>query len=114
MERSQNSELTRRINQAFTLLKQEVPTPQIVTRLSSMFGISRVQAYRYLKQAKANKGPIPIPEDAVVFTVKLQPGLIKRIKRFAHATGMSISKVVRVALEDFLAQRDHGQGTETS
>jgi len=74
--------------------------------------ISKIQAYRYVQQAKANKGPIAIPENSVVFTVKLPPSLIERVRNFASFKGISISRVVRVALEDFLAKKDHVQKTE--
>jgi len=112
MKRSQNSELAERINLAFTLLKKEMPASQIVNRLMEMFGVSKIQAYRYVQQAKANKQHIAIPETSVVFTVKLPPSLIKRIRNFASFKGMSISKVVRTALEDFLSKKDHVQRTE--
>ena len=114
MERSQNSELARRINQAFTLLKKGIPHSQIIDKLVAMFGVSKIQAYRYLRQARDNQGKIPIPESSVVFTVKLPPTLIERIKIFARSKGTSISKVVRAALEEFLAKKDHGEKRETS
>ncbi len=114
MERSQNIELAKRINEAFNLLSKKIPSTQIVDELAKMFGTSKVQAYRYLKQAKQNQQKIPVPESSVVFTVKLPPSLIKRVKTFAASNGMSISKVVRLALEDFLAKTDHGQRKEAS
>lgn len=112
--RSQNSELVRRINQAFTLLNKGMEHPQIVDSLAEMFGTSKIQAYRYLQQAKNNQQRIPIPENSVVFTVKLPPSLIKSIRTFAGSEKMSISKTVRTALEDFLAIKDHGQRKEAS
>jgi len=95
-------------------LKKGIPHSQIIERLIVMFGVSKIQAYRYVQRAKANKQRIAIPETSVVFTVKLPLSLIKRIKRFARSKGMSIGKVVRAALEDFLAKKDHGQTKETS
>jgi hypothetical protein len=112
MERAPNTELAERINQAFTLLKKQIPESQIVNNLGEMFNISKVQAYRYLKQAKKNNQKIPVPESSIVFTVKLPPGVIRRIKVFAGSRGMSISKVVQTALEDFLAKKDHVQRKE--
>src|SRR2546425_5083910 len=109
MERSQNQELAKRINRAFMLLKKGLPHRQIAERLSKMFGTSKVQAYRYLQQAKDIEERLPIPETSVVFTVKLPPSLISRIRKFAGTNGMSMSKVVRTALEDFLASKVHGQ-----
>ena len=114
MERSQNSELAKRINQAYVLLNKEKPQSQIVQHLMEIYGVSQIQAYRYVQQAKANNGKVAIPEDSVVFTVKLPPSLIGRIKKFASFKDMSISKVVRTALEVFLAKKDHGKKGETS
>lgn len=78
------------------------------------FGVSKVQAYRYVQQAKKNKEYIAIPETSVVFTVKLPPRLTQGIRNFASSKGLPISKVVSTALEDFLDKRDHGQRKETS
>jgi predicted DNA binding CopG/RHH family protein len=114
MERAQNSELAKRINQAYVLLSKEKPTAEIVEHLIEKYGVSQIQAYRYVQQAKENNGKVAIPEDSVVFTVKLPPSLINRVKRFARSQGMSISKVVRAALEEFLSKRDHGKKGETS
>jgi predicted DNA binding CopG/RHH family protein len=112
MKRSHKPELAERVNLAFTLLREAIPDYQIMNHLMEKFGVSKIQAYRYVQQAKANKGPIAIPETSVVFTVKLPPSLIERVRNFASFKGISISRVVRVALEDFLAKKDHGQKTE--
>jgi metal-responsive CopG/Arc/MetJ family transcriptional regulator len=55
-----------------------------------------------------------VPERSVVFTVKLPPTLIQRIKKLSNSRRLSISKVVHTALEEFLAQKDHVQKGETS
>jgi len=114
MKRSENSELAQRINQAFALLEEEMPHTQIIDRLMIMFGVSKIQAYRYVQQAKENKSYIAVPEISVVFTVKLSPNLINRVRKFASFQGTSIGKVVKTALEDFLARKDHVQSKETS
>ena len=114
MERAQNTELAKRINLAYALLSKEKSTPEIVEHLIEKYGVSPVQAYRYIQQAKENNGKVAIPEASVVFTVKVPPSLINRIKKFARSQGMSISKVVRAALEEFLLKRDHGKKGETS
>jgi len=114
MGRSQNSELAKRINQAFVLLKKETPLSQVTTRLMDKFGVSKIQAYRYIQQAKENKEKVAIPENSVVFTVKLPPSLIKRVRKLASSQGMSISKVVRAALEEFLSRRNYVQKREAS
>lgn len=114
MERSQNSEIARRVNHAFTLLQKEQELPQIVEKLVERYGISQVQAYRYVSLAKEITEKMSIPESSVVFTVKLPPSLITRIKKLSGAKGLTISKVVHTALEEFLAKRDHGKKGETS
>lgn len=114
MKRSQKPELAERINVAFTLLKKELPDSQIVNQLMKKFGVSKIQAYRYVQQAKSNKELMVVPEPTIVFTVKLPPSLISQIRNFANFKGMSISRVVRTALEDFLAKMDHGQRTRAS
>ena len=114
MERSQNTELAKRINQAYILLSKEKPSSQVIEFLMEEYGVSQIQAYRYVQQAKANNGQVAIPEVSVVFTVKQPPSLISRVKKFAKSKGISISKVVRAALEEFLAKKDHGKKGETS
>jgi len=114
MERSQNSELAKRINQAFTMLQKENPQPQIVERLIQKYGVSQIQAYRYIQLAREINEKMAIPESSVVFTVKLPPTLIRRIKKLSGSKGLSISKVVHTALEEFLAKKDHAKKGETS
>ncbi len=114
MERSQNTELAKRINQAFGLLQKEQPQSQVIEHLKKKYGVSQIQAYRYVQQAKELKGEMALPEASVVFTVKIPTSLITRVKKFATSKGMSISKVVSSALEDFLAKKAHGQKREAS
>jgi len=107
-------ELAKRINQAYALLKKEKPQSQVIEYLMRQYGVSQIQAYRYVQQAKEISSKMAIPEATVVFTVKIPPSLITRIRKFARSKGMSISKVVRAALEDFLAKKDHAQKREAS
>ena len=51
---------------------------------------------------------------SVVFTVKLGPSLIKRVKATASSMGLSISTVVKMALEEFLSKPARGKKRETS
>lgn len=102
-------ELAQRINSAHALLKKEIPPSEVTDALIKEFGVSRVQAYRYIRQARKNLKPVPVPEPSVVFTVKLEPGLIRRVKVAAASMGLSISKTVKMALEEFLAKPDRGK-----
>jgi hypothetical protein len=108
MKRSENSELAVRINHAYTLLSQRKSHSSILEDLMKSYGVSQIQAYRYVQQAKEQKEHVPIPEKTVVFTVKQPPSLIGRVRSFAVSRGLSISKVVRDALEEFLAGKGHG------
>ena len=114
MKRSQNGELAKRINHAYGLLKKDKPQSGVITHLMKMYGVSQTQAYRYIQQAKQINGKMAIPETSVVFTVKLPPSLIGRVKKLAGLKGMTISKLVKSALEEFLTKKDHGQTREAS
>lgn len=107
-------ELAQRINHAYALLKKERSSAEILDSLMKQYGVSRIQAYRYMRLAKENQKPIPVPEPSVVFTVKLEPSLIRRIKAVASSMGISISKVVKMALEEFLSKPERGEKKETS
>ena len=107
-------ELAKRINRAYALLKKDQPPSQVTEHLMKRYGVSQIQAYRYVQQAKQINGKMVIPEASVVFTVKIPSSLSARIRKFANAQGMTISKVVSAALEDFLAKKDHVQKRETS
>jgi len=107
-------ELAQRINHAFTLLGKGLSSAEVLDALTKQYGVSRVQAYRYVQVAKKNQSLIPIPESSVVFTVKLGPSLIKRVKTTASSMGISISVVVKMALEEFLSKPDRGEKKETS
>lgn len=107
-------ELAQRVNLAYSLLKKEMSSSDILATLINQYGVSRIQAYRYLRLAQKNQGPVPVPESTTVFTVKLEPGLIKGIKAAASSMGLSISKVVKMALEEFLSKPDRGKRKEAS
>ncbi len=108
MKRSPKSELTRRINRAFTLLEQGLAQDQVIKELITENGVSNTQAYRYVQQAILNGKPIPIPESKEVFTVKLTPSLIDQIRSFSQIRNISISGLVSHALEDFLKRKKNG------
>lgn len=107
-------ELAQRTNHAFTLLKKDLSSAEVLDALVNRYGVSRVQAYRYVGLAKKNQDFIPIPEPSVVFTVKLAPSLIKRIKSTSSSMGLSISTVVKMALEEFLSKPARGKKREAS
>ncbi len=99
MTKSSESEQARRVNATVGLLKQRTSPPEVLSRLVARYGISRRQAYRYLRQAQAAGRPLPIPEAKKVFTVKLSVSLIRQVRRQARREGDAISQWVERALQ---------------
>ena len=83
-----------------------MPVPEAARVLAGRFGCSVRQARRYAERA-AQAGRAEVPQDTVVFTVKLPAGLAARVRAHARQAGLAISAVVAQALEEFLA-RGHG------
>jgi hypothetical protein len=95
---------------ALDLLKKKTPPPEVAAALATRFDLSTRQAYRYLQRAQRVAKPLALPEAKAVFTVKLPPRLIQRVRRKARARGQPISQVVAEALQAFLIQGNpHGR-----
>ena len=91
---------------ALNLLKKKTPPPKVAAALTARFDLSARQAYRYVQQAQRAATPLALPEAKAVFTVKLPPRLIQRVRRRARARGQPISQLVSEALQQFLTQRN--------
>jgi predicted DNA-binding transcriptional regulator YafY len=102
MARSPNSERVRRLNTAVELVREHRSTAQAAKILAERYGLSKRQAYRYLREAQAHRRPLPVPEAKMVFTVKLPKGLVHELREFASLSGRTLSEVVSQALETFL------------
>jgi predicted DNA-binding transcriptional regulator YafY len=102
MTKSSNTERAKRVNMAINLLKKSVSLSETATMLSSLYGISKRQAYRYIKEAESAGNQIPVPDQKTAFTVKLSENLTKEIRQYARLKGQTISEVVTEALEFFL------------
>jgi ABC-type lipoprotein export system ATPase subunit len=61
---------------------------------------------RYVAQAAAD-GRVPVPEEAVVFTVRLPVRLAAAVREHARTSGRTVSSVAAQALDEFLG-RAHG------
>jgi hypothetical protein len=70
--------------------------------LSAQYGISKRQAYRYVKEAESAGRQIPVPDQKVAFTVKLSQNLTQSLRQYAQFKGQTLSEVVTQALEAFL------------
>jgi hypothetical protein len=80
---------------------------QAARGLADRFGCSVRQARRYAEQA-AVAGPVAVPGQSTVFTVRLPAELVARVRQRARESGGTISAVVGQALTEFLG-RGHGK-----
>ena len=105
-DRVRAGEYAVRVNAAADLVEAGVPVAEAARVLAGRFGCSVRQGRRYAGQA-ARSGRAAVPQDTVVFTVKLPAGLAGQVRAHAREAGLTISAVVTQALEEFLA-RGHG------
>src|SRR5580765_2741673 len=97
MSRASETQKAERLNRARDLLLHD-QLSDAVEQLARDCSISPRQAYRYLEQAQRLKQPVTPSEAKLAFTVKLPHSLIRRVRTFAAAKGLSISEVVSRAL----------------
>jgi predicted DNA-binding transcriptional regulator YafY len=109
MPRASQAQKAERLNRARELLLHVDQLSDAVDQLAQDCSISPRQAYRYLEQAQRLKQPVPSSEPKLAFTVKLPHGLVRRVRAFAAAKGLSISEVVSRALLALLP-RGRGRG----
>jgi len=102
MTKSTNTERAKKINTAVALLKEFGSLADAAVALSSQCGISKRQAYRYVKAAETAGRKIPVPDQKVAFTVKLSQNLTLVLRQYAQFKGQTLSEVVTQALEAFL------------
>jgi hypothetical protein len=79
-----------------------------VARVMAEAGVGRRQAYRDLHRARRLRGPMPIPDATITFSVKIARGLLQRLRHHARATDATISDVVQRALVAHLGRSRRG------
>ncbi|MEU7633971.1 hypothetical protein AB0C34_29030 [Nocardia sp. NPDC049220] len=97
-------EFALRVNTAVGLLEAGAEAARV---LAAEFDCSSRQARRYVERA-ASGGRVVVPEEMVVFTVKVPAALAVRVRERAKESGGTISALVTAALIGFLA-RGHTQ-----
>jgi hypothetical protein len=102
MSRASKSEHAQRINAAVELMKEYNSMARAAAVLVEREGISRSQAYRYVRKAEAMGKEVPVPAPKIPFTIKLSLDLIQSLRQYASSTGMTLSEIVTQALEAFL------------
>ena len=94
------------LNAAYRLLNRGAAIANTVESLSTQFGLSRRQAYRYVRQAEAMEEPLEVPEVPVPVTFKLPRSLIEALRTHAAKSGLSMGEIVSRALAAFLRRTD--------
>jgi predicted DNA-binding transcriptional regulator YafY len=102
MTKSSNTERAKRINAAIAFLKQFSSITEAAVAMSAQYGISKRQAYRYVKEAESAGSQIPVPDQKIAFTVKLSQNLTLALRQYAQFKGQTLSEVVTQALEALL------------
>ncbi|MEV0624230.1 hypothetical protein AB0I81_63900 [Nonomuraea sp. NPDC050404] len=101
--RSSDVQYTQRVNAAVELVRSGTPTAQAARMLAERFGVSVRQARRYLADAAmAGHHHVEVPEESVVFTVKLPASLAAQVRIQARQSGVTISALVASALAEAL------------
>jgi hypothetical protein len=100
--RADGAQYAQRVNTAVDLLAGGAAAVDAANVLAARFGVSARQARRYVDQA-LSMGRRPVPEDSVVFTVKLPASLAEHVRRRAARSGVTISATVAEALTEFLS-----------
>ena len=112
MARSSVPEKTRRVNAALALLKTSPSRAQAAHQLADSLDICLRQAYRYLELAEEAGRVLPVPEEKVMFTVKLPQSLVDSLRLLSHSSGETISELARQALDPFV-KRKASRGSKT-
>lgn len=102
-------DVAKRLNYAREVWEETGDLPAAVRRLMQDGRIGRRQAYRDLRRARRLKGPVPIPDATIAFTVKLSRRLVQQVRAHAAATDRTISDLVSRAIVAQLA-RSGGRG----
>ena len=108
MTRSTHAQKAERLNAAHGLLAGGHGMAAAAV-LSRDFGLSRRQAYRYLQEAQAIGHPVVVGEASVPITLKIPVGVVRELRAYAAASGLTLGEIVARAVKAYLATaREHG------
>jgi DNA-binding CsgD family transcriptional regulator len=80
------------------LIKECDSRAEIVATLVARFGISRSQAYRYLRKAGNNGAQTAVPNPEVPLTVTLPPDVTQELRQYASCMGITLNQLVAQVL----------------
>ncbi len=103
MPRSTDAQKGERVNAAHSLLARGVSLAEAVGFLSRDFGLSRRQAYRYLREAQAIGHPVAVGEPTIPVTLKIPANVVRELRAYSAASGVTQGEIVARALTAFLA-----------
>lgn len=106
---SNATEVATRVNYARQIWDETRDLSAAAKRLMRECGVGRRQAYRDLQRARHLKGPMPVPDATLSFTVKLSRRLAQRVRAHAAALDCTISEFVSRAIVAQLT-RSGGRG----
>jgi predicted HicB family RNase H-like nuclease len=107
--RSRADEYAQRVNEAMELLDGGTPSTEVAEQLAQRHAVSVRQGWRYVREASERSVPLEIPEQKVVFTVKLPESLAERVRAVAATRGQTLSALVSEALEAWLRRLRSGR-----
>jgi len=102
MARSTKAEKAQQLNAARGLLQRHLGRAGAVRQLSREFDLSERQAYRYLEEASQLNRPVEIPETTIPVTLKLPPGTVELLRKYAKSSGLTIGAIATAAMNAFL------------
>jgi len=109
MPRSPDAQKAGRLNVAHGLLARGTSMAEAAVSLSRDFGISRRQAYRYLEEAQAIGHAVPVGEPAMPITLKIPGNVVRDLRAYSAATGLTLGEIVARAIAAYLATApEHG------
>jgi hypothetical protein len=109
MTRSTDAEKAERLNAAHGLLTRGTELADAASALSRDFGLSRRQAYRYLEEAAAIGHSVPVTEPSVPITLKIPGSVVRDLRSYSAASGLTLGDIVARAVSRFLkATGRHG------
>jgi|SRR6516165_2540544 hypothetical protein len=109
MARSTDAQKAERLNAAHRLLARGTELADAAAVLSRDFGLSRRQAYRYLEEAAGIGHPVPITEPSIPITLKIPGAVVRDLRDYSAASGLTLGEIVARAISRFLkATRRHG------
>lgn len=80
------------------MLREGRSVSDTVQYLEHSYAISRRQAYRYLDEARNLKRPVAVGDVTGAFTVRISRELVKRVRRYADSSGLTVSEITQRAL----------------